>query len=164
MLPALPTPESRIRHVPKAHILPTRQEESTSHSPDNSNQVVNPKPINLSREGHSKQVRLQVCYSRLKKAHSRWGNGRICSGSATCELQGLRKRLRHSSKNRLKCVYSRGAPRLIGGPPKPCRESPRLCSLTSDKMRLILLFSNPQHSGKVCGWDTWTRTYLNPPI
>lgn len=41
-----------------------------SHSLDNSNQVVNPKPINLSYEGHSKQVRLQVCYSRLKTAHS----------------------------------------------------------------------------------------------
>lgn len=114
MLPALlhklPTPESRITHIPKAHIPPTRQEESTSHSLDNSNQVVNLKPINLPREGHSKQVRLQVCYSRLRKAHSRWGNGRICSGSATCELWGLRKHLKHSSKNRLKCVYPRGAP------------------------------------------------------
>lgn len=39
-----------------------------SHSLDNSNQVVNPKPINLSHEGHSKQVRLQVCHSTRKKS------------------------------------------------------------------------------------------------
>lgn len=67
LVPALLTPENRITHIPKAHTPPTRQEESMSHPLDNSNQVVNPKLINLSREGHSKQVRLQVCYSRLKK-------------------------------------------------------------------------------------------------
>lgn len=39
---ALPTPESRITRVAKACISHTRQEESASRSPDDSNQTVNP--------------------------------------------------------------------------------------------------------------------------
>lgn len=37
--------------VAKACIAHTRQRESTNHSPDDSNQIINPRPINLPHEG-----------------------------------------------------------------------------------------------------------------
>lgn len=69
--------------------------------------------------------------------------------------------MRHSS-DRLTCVYPRRVLSHASGLPTPHNESPRLCSLTSDRMKLILLSSNPHISSNL--WRGYVaQNVLEPP-